>query len=549
MIGKIFKFFRAGNLTEPPGATSTIGRRSQERISDAETCKSQGNEFLAGGNLKQAEACYRQSISVDPRYAEAYNNLGIVLKQQRRFAEARDCLEQAIRIAPGLANAHYNLGKVLEDQGDLNAAQACLRQAQAIDPNLAEKYCLAGNTCHAQGRLDEAVENYRQTLALKPDHAGAHNNLGVALHAQGKLDEAATSYRQAILHKPDFAEAYRNLGVVLHPQGKLEEAVASYDQALQYRPDYADAQMNRGLALLTLGRFPQGWLDCEKRWERQGKEPLPETPYPCWLGEEVGAGMRLLIQSEQGLGDTMQMARYIPLLEARGIKCWLSSPDPLRGLLSRSFPEACVADDPCPAGLDFRIPIMSLPLAMRTFSEMSIPNSTPYLLPDQARMAYWREQLSSPDRKRVGLVWRGSPIHANDRNRSLSLADILPLVAAQPTLQFVTLQKGLTIAERTALGDYGNVRMLDVELADFDETAAVMSNLDLVISVDSSPAHLSGALGRTTWILLPFSPDWRWLVDRHDSPWYPTARLFRQTAPANWSEPLAAISAALSRLG
>ncbi|MBI5792153.1 MAG: tetratricopeptide repeat protein [Rhodocyclales bacterium] len=504
--------------------------------------KQQGNAFLAAGDLARAAERYRLSIAADPLYADAYNNLGLVLRQQRRLAEARDCLEQALRLAPGLANAHYNLGQLMTDMGDVDAAQASLRQAHALDPTLVEKYCHAGNACYAEGRLDQAVENYRQALALKPDHAGAHNNLGVVQQAQGNEDEAATSYRAAIAYAPDFADAHRNLGVVLHHRGELEAAVASYDHALLHQPDYADARLNRGFALLALGRYAAGWLDCELRWVRPGREPLPATPYRVWQGEATDPGMRLLVQSEQGLGDTLQMVRYLAVLADRGIECWLYCPGPLQVLLQRSFPAAHVGGDPCPPGLDFRIPIMSLPLAMRTHAEEAIPQSGPYLVVDRARTAYWRERLAAPQRTQVGLVWRGSPGHLNDRNRSLGLARLLPLIGDHPAIRFVALQKGLTAEERGMLAGCGNVLALDAELVDFDETAAAISSLDVVISVDSSPAHLAGGLGRATWILLPFAADWRWLVDRQDSPWYPTASLFRQRAAGDWAEPIAAIS-------
>ena len=242
------------------------------------------------------------------------------------------------------------------------------------------------------------------------------------------------------------------------------------------------------------------------------------------------------------------MLRYILLLEKKRVECWIQVPNPLLRLIIRSFPCAKVIEQHiCPKGLDYRIPIMSLPLAMETFSVQSIPKHVPYLIPDDNRVSFWQKQLAASARsKTVGLVWRGNSSYKNDRFRSATLKDLLPFIASHESIQFVTLQKGITDAERNALKDCSNVRILDDELIDFDETAAVMCNMDIVISVDTGPAHLSGALGKTTWILLPFVGEWRWMVDRADSPWYPTVRLFRQKSIGNWAEVISNVNTALA---
>ena len=256
------------------------------------------------------------------------------------------------------------------------------------------------------------------------------------------------------------------------------------------------------------------------------------------------------MQVEQGYGDAIQMVRYVSLLLLCGAKCWIQCPTSLGALFARSFPQAHVmTTDAYPEPCDFHVPLMSLPLACRTFAETDIPATVPYLQADAERVAYWKKELASWSIATVGLVWRGNPTHDNDHNRSTTLAAYLPLIAKHPEIRFVTLQKDMTDEERSLLEGLANVRMLDAELADFDESAAVMRNLDLMISIDSAPAHLAGALAVPTWILLPFNGEWRWLMERDDTPWYPTARLFRQPDRGDWDSLIEQIHTELGKLG
>ncbi len=514
---------------------------------DAQLHNNLGNTYVKLGRLPEAEASYRRALELKPDLAKAHCGLGIALNDQGRFSEAEASYRRALKLDPGFAGAHNNLGNTLRELYRPSEAEASFRQALALIPNFAEALRNLGLALNDQKRYSEAEASCRRALALRADYAEAYSCLGDALRGLGQLDVAEAIYRRALEIKPDYPDAIINLGTTLQALGRMNDAEASFSRALQIKPDFAEAQWNLSLVLLALGQFERGWRGYEMRWKRREAKCLPETPYPCWLGEADIAGKKLLIQSEQGLGDAIQMLRYILLLEQKDVECWVQVPHALHRLMTRSFPCSRVIEGPaCPDGLDYRIPVMSLPLAMQTFSEPSIPGQVPYLTPDADRASYWREQLAATRAKTVGLVWRGNPEHDNNHNRSASLTDLLPLIAAQESIQFVALQKGLTDAERIALNDYSNTRILDGELTNFDETAAVMSNLDIVISVDTAPAHLSGALGKPTLILLPFSGEWRWMVERADSPWYPTARLFRQKSIGNWAEVVSNINAVLA---
>ena len=472
------------------------------------------SSLFKAGQPAELESRTRSLLERHPDSGFAWNTLGVSLQMQGK--DSLLALQKAAEFLPNDADVHYNLG----------------------------------NAIKALNRLDDAETSYRRALQIRPSFASAHYNLGDTLKDLGRLNEAELSFRQALEIKPDFFKAHNNLGNILKELGRFNEARVCFLRVLEIKPDFADAQWNLGLVLLTLGQFQRGWQEYEMRWNREEAKSLPKTPYPCWLGNENIVGKKLLIQFEQGLGDAIQMLRYIPLLEQKNIECWIQIPDSLHRLVARSFPHSKVIEPyTCPEGLDYRVPTMSLPLAMQTFSEQSIPRSASYLIPDDDRCSFWQKQLASTRPRTVGLVWRGNPRHTNDHNRSASLIDLLPLIAAYESIQFVTMQKDLTDAERNTLKNYNNTRILDDELTDFDETTAVMCNMDVVISVDSAPAHLSGALGRSTWILLPFGGEWRWMVDRTDSPWYPSAKLFRQKSIGNWAEVVDNVKMSLTKFG
>lgn len=508
-----------------------------------------GNALVALNRAEEAFAHYRAALALRPRYPEALKGQGDALAAVHRHVDACAHYEAAIALRPEYVDAHNNLGNSLMALLRPEAAMAQYTQALDIAPGFAEGQCNMGTALAAATRHDEAMARFDKAIALKPGYAQAYYNKANSLAALGRADEAIAHYRQAVGLDAGYAAAHFNMGTVLAGLNRHAEAVAEYERTLASDPDYPDAVWNRSLSLLALGRFREGWSGYESRWTRAAALTLPNADLPVWTGAPGIEGQRVLIQHEQGYGDAIQMMRLVPCLEGSGLRCVIQSPPALSALLARSFPNAPVVPlGDCPPDVACRIPVMSLPLALRLFSESDIPAAVPYLVADELKAARWTTRLgaggASPDMPRVGLVWRGLCTHANDHNRSLAL-DTLSALFRRTGIQFVTLQKGVTPAESRQLAGHGNVLVVDEALESFDDTAAVMAALDLVISVDSAPAHLAAALGKPTWVLLPFSADWRWGLARDDSPWYPTARLFRQQCVGDWSAVIAAVGAAL----
>jgi tetratricopeptide (TPR) repeat protein len=506
-----------------------------------------GLKHQRDGRLAEAEACYRQVLAAQPDQADALHLLGVIAHQVGRHDAAVELIGQAIKRDGQNPIYFSNLGVVLKDQGKLDEAMIAYRQAIRLKPDYAEAHSNLGYALWDQGKLDEAVAACRQAIRSNPDLAEAHSNLGIALKGQGKLEEAVAACRQAIRIKPDFADAHSNLGIALKDQGKLEEAIAACRQAIRFRPDFADAHWNESLLSLLTGDFERGWIKSEWRW-KSTSSGLSRRNFtqPLWLGVETLDRKTILLHSEQGLGDTIQFCRYVPLVAARGARVVLEVAEPLRELMSDLADVShCVSKgEPLP-DFDLHCPMLSLPLAFGTRLD-TIPSTTPYLrAPAQGRG--WEARLGPKDRPRIGLVWSGNPRHRDDRKRSIELNALLPLFDIAAT--FVSLQKDLRASDEAVLTEQSNIIKLGQSLENFADTAALISHLDLVISVDTSVAHLAGALGRPVWVLLPFVPDWRWLLDRDDSPWYPTARLFRQTDTGDWHSVVDRVRTALNDLG
>jgi hypothetical protein len=382
-------------------------------------------------------------------------------------------------------------------------------------------------------KLAEAVAAYRQALALQPDHVGALCALGNALQAQDKPDEAAAAYRRAIALQPDDAVAHCNLGIALQAQNKLEEALAAYRHAAVLTRDDPQVQLNEAVALLGAGQLRAGWPKYEYRWCQALREKQRHFAQPLWRGETDLRGRTILLHAEQGLGDTLQLVRYAPLVAARGATVYLEVAPTLQ-VLCAGLPgiAAVFAAGSALPPFELHCPLMSLPLAFGTELD-SIPAAVPYLQAPAERRQRWVETLAPTAGPRIGVVWSGGWYHPNRRHRNIPLATFQALFDL-PAGHFFVVQKQVRPEEVAQLVTFPGVTDLSAQLHDFADTAAVVANLDLVISADTSVAHLAGALGRPTWILLPYAAEWRWLVGREDSPWYPTARLFRQPAIGDW---------------
>ena len=485
------------------------------------------------GDLEAAAEGYYKALAIEPDFAEALNSLGYVLKEQGKLDAAVERYHQALSIKPDLAEAHNNLGVALQQQGKLDAAVESYLKALSNKPNYAEAHNNLGLALNDQGKLDAAVESYRQALSINPDYAEAYSNLGNALQDQGELDAAVESYRQALMIKPDFAWAHYNLGIALDDQGKLDMALESYRKALALKPDFADARYNKSLTHLRSGDYATGWVEYESRWAR-AKTPGQRTfDNPKWLGGNPILGKRLLLWAEQGLGDTIQFCRYAPVLARKGAAVFLQVQSPLRSLLGTLEGVTVItADTEAPVAQDYHCPLGSLPLAAMRSEVPGIPDDVPYLAADLGRLRAWKQLIEHDGGRKIGIVCSGNPLHKNDRNRSMPLRQFSPLLDTECT--FYLLQNECRPEDEAFLSETSQIRDLRRRLTDFTETAAVTACMDLVISVDTAVAHLAGALGKPVWILLPFTPDWRWMLGRDDSPWYPTARLFRQTERGNW---------------
>ncbi len=507
-----------------------------------------GNLLQQSGRLQEAAARYEAAIAQAPHHARAYNNLGLVLHELERLDEAETWFRRGLEHWPDDARAHTNLGLVLQAGQRPDEAEACFRQALALAPDNAEALNNLGNLLSDREQFAEAASHYRRAMALKPDFAEVHSNLGNCLSRLDRPEEALACYRDAIARQPHFPKAHYNAGLVLQEQERLDEAVEWYRKAIAQRPDYPDAHNNLAMALLALGRYAEGWAEYEWRWKTpNGLKVRRAFSQPLWRGEEA-PGKVLLLHGEQGFGDSLQFCRYAPLAAARGLAVILMVQKPLVRLMGSLAGVARVIsyDDPLP-DFDYHCPLLSMPLALGT-DRHSIPAATPYLAPALRDVARWRARLAELPQQgpRVGLVWAGNPrLHlaqaaAVDRRRSMPPAHLAPLLAL-PQIAFFSLQKD---------GPRGQPPLLDLmdEVGDFADTAALVANLDLVISVDTSVAHLAGAIGKPVWLLDRFDACWRWQRGHPGSPWYPQLRLFRQSRPGDWDGVVRRVTAELAAL-
>jgi tetratricopeptide (TPR) repeat protein len=498
-------------------------------------------------HFREALASYDKAIMFKPAYAEAYNNRGNALSGIKSFDEALASYDKAIALKPDYAEAFCNRGGALGKLKRFAEALASYDRALAVRPDYAEAFSNRGVTLHELKRFDEALASFDRALSMRPDYAEALSNRGVTLHALKRFDEALAIYNCALAVRPDYADALSNRGWTLHELKRFDEALASYDRAIAVQPDSAQAHWNKSLVQLLTGDLYSGWREHEWRWKNDSLGLVKrDFAQPLWLGEDGIKDKTILLHGEQGFGDTIQFCRYVPLVAARGGHVLLEVPAPLQGLMA-SFADVAqvVSTKHKLPHFDFHCPLPSLPLAFGTRIG-SIPMDVPYLAAPPESVRSWTFTPRSKGDLKIGLSWSGRPEHKNDANRSINLRSLLPLLDVEAN--FVSLQKDVRANDaailkcRSDLVHYGN------ELNTFSDTAAVISKLDLVISVDTSVAHLAGALAKPIWILLPFVADWRWLLDREDSPWYPTARLFRQTAPGDWSGVIGRVAVELDKL-
>ncbi len=530
---------------------------------------------------QDALASLDRALSIEPDNLLALNNRGHVLWRLKRSEEALLSLDRALAIKPDYVDALCNRGNALVDLQRLEEALINYDRALALNPNDAPTHNNRANVLWGLKRRDDALKGYDQALALKPDDLSILKDRGAALLFSNRNDEALACFDRALALKPDdpylmfkrgsaLAELYRHeealtcfdqafavelgdadafddRGNVLAALQRHAEALASYDQALTMAPESPEIHWNRGITLLRLGQFEQGWKEFEWRCKLESS-PVRQRGLvqPRWFGGEPIAGKTILLYSEQGYGDTIQFVRFVPLVAALGAKVILEVQPSLKNLLGDIDGASTVIGlgEELPP-FDFHCPLLSLPLAFNTRLE-TIPRPTPYLFAAKESVNAWNERLPRSRVPLVGISWAGNPEFPADAPRTIGLRRLTPLLAV-PGVQFVSIQKDLREGDQELLRQNPHLVHLGDKLDDFRDTAAIMSLLDLVISSDTGPVHLAGALGRPIWVLLQHSPDWRWLLDRDDSPWYPSARLFRQPKADDWQSVVDRLTEELNR--
>lgn len=540
MLRNALGHHRAGRLSE---ATRIYRQILANDARHADSLHLLGMIAFQTGSHAVAMEMIRMAIAVDPAQPAYHSNLGTVLQAQGKLDEAALCYRNALALSPDLAEAHYNLGNILHAQDKLQEAAASYQSALALKPDLAEAHYNLGNALQSQDKLDDAVACYERALALDPEKYEARHNLGNALQSQGKLEDAMTCYERVLAVEPGYAKAHYSVGCAQRALGNLDEAILQYRMARALQPDFAQAGFSESLAQLLKGDFTAGWQNFEWRWKTKDHDtPMRVSPQPLWRDEKLASG-RLLIWGEQGIGDEVMFAGLLPDVMRTGNHCILDCDARLKPLFARSFPGIDVVPG-YPSMEDLRnhrqsevaahLPSGSLPGLFRSTKAAFADTVSPYLIADPVARERFRARYAD-GRRLVGLAW-----HTNSRktghDRSIDLSLFAPLFA-RTDIRWISLQYGdhdsLEEQAATAKAPVLIDRSVN-QFTDIDLFAAQIASLDSVVTIDNSTAHLAGALGVPTCVLLPLAPDWRWLQTGDDSPWYPTLRLFRQPQRGDW---------------
>jgi len=576
-------FLQTGNYAEAVRQIDLALKRNRHNV---HALSNRGAALKELGRFDEAMASYDRLLKTAPDYAEGYSNRGVVLHALKRYEGALASYDRALALRPDYPDALCNCAATLHQLGRFEEAVASCDRALALHANTAEVHSNRANSLHGLGRYEEALTSCDRALVLRPDYAEAHSNRGNALHELHRFEDALAAYGRAIALQPQFAEAWSNHGNALQELRRFDEALGSYDQSIVLRPDYAETHSNRGNALkelcrfdealasydravtlrpnladghfsaaicrLMLGDFERGWQQHE--WRRdtaQLRAVKRNFPQPQWLGTDDLAGKTILLHHEQGFGDSLQFCRYVPKVVERAGCVIFEVPKALHTLM-QSLPgpiQIIARGDPLP-DFDVHCPLLSLPLAFATRIE-TIPSQMPYLSAPTDKIEAWRNRLGTHDSLRVGLVWAGDPrkqtpgAHRIDRQRSLTFDQLAPIFQVLDC-KFYSLQKGGdAVAQLHSSALRHRVVDWSEDFHDFSDTAALIDNLDLVIAVDTSVAHVAGALGKPLWLINRYNTCWRWLLDRDDSPWYPSLRQFRQDSTRQWDPVMARIAAAL----
>jgi tetratricopeptide (TPR) repeat protein len=502
------------------------------------------------GNLErhtEAISIFNQILERDENHIQALSNIANLFNIFGRYQEAIESCDRALLQDSSYIDAYIARGAAFSEMGKLLSALETYRKAIGLNPNYGIAWCGCGNVLWRLQRYDEALTAYDNALALKPDLADAWVGRGNIFNDLKRYDEAFAAYEKALALKPDLANAWLGRGSVFINLKRFNEAFAAYDKSLALKPDLGEAHFAQASLKIFLGEMETAWEKYEYRWNINQMRALKRTfPQPLWLGDSDIKHKTILIHAEQGLGDTLMGCRYVEKVAAQGARIILEVQPALKSLLQNLDNVALLIAKgeriPC---FDVHCPIMSLPLAFKTTVE-TIPATIPYLGVTKNIIEKWRSKLVGTETK-VGIAWAGNPSFPTDRDRSILLKNILPILGVKG-VTFFSLQKDLRPGDKDILDATPQIVRLDQEIGDFQDTAAIMMSLDLVISSDTSVVNLAGALGRSFWVLLPVIPDWRWLLDGNVSPWYPTGRLFRQDVRGDWATVIDDVCIELNKL-
>jgi tetratricopeptide (TPR) repeat protein len=498
-------------------------------------------EHYRAGDVQKAAGLYAEIARVQPDHPDSLFMLGIINAQTGNLNAAAEYFRKLLAIHPAHTGAYYNLGNVYRDQGQFNEAFKCYQKTIQLKPGHAEAYINIGIIFRMQGRFDEEAACYQKAIQLDPRSAAAFFNLGHYFFEKEQFDKALACYEKVALLNPGSPHPYMNMGLVLTIKGLYDQAIAAYENAVQIEPENSEAHWNLANVLLLTGHFRRGWKEYVWLWKTNDyMKRRREFSQPSWNGSEI-KGRTILLYAEYGFGDTIQFIRYAPLVAQRGATVIVECQRELASLLQNAGGTQKVI----PRGeqlpeFDTHCSLMMLPVLFNT-AVGDIPHKVPYLASNPALAEKWRERIRHDNAKfKIGLVWSG----VSARRKFCSLETFAPL-AQFPGISFYSLQKGEEVKEANHPPKEIQIYDYAEEMDDFSDTAALIENLDLVISIDTSVAHLAGALAKPVWTLLPFVPDWRWLLERDDSPWYPTMRLFRQPTSGDWGSVIARIADAL----
>jgi len=530
-------------LDRPKESLSLLDQALQQLPDHPAVLYNRGNALRQLDRLAEALAAYDRAVALQPQYAEAHDNRGVVLERLKRYDEALQAHDRALQLRPRDAQAQHNRGVALIDLKRFDEALVSLDRAVLLRPDLPEAHYHRGAALGRLERDQEALAAMDRALALRPDYPEAVGGRGGALVQLKRPEEALPALDAALKALPVSAALHGSRAMALLGLGRHREAFAACQQAIRLDPEVPENHWNLSSLQLLLGDFANGFANYEWRWRCESLPKPRHVHKPLWLGDSAIAGKTILLHAEQGLGDTLQFCRYAEWVADLGATVVIEVPPALKSLLAslKGVSQLVATGEELPE-FDCQCPLASLPLAAATRAD-SIPAAVPYLSAAAERVAAWQARLPADGRRRVGIVASGSTVHSNDVNRSMPLREIEPLLGCD--VHLVLLQKEIRAADRPFLAEHPEIQVVADELNDLGDTAALVAALDLVISVDTAVAHLAGALAKPLWLLLPSVPEWRWQLDRPDSPWYPTATLFRQASRADWAGVMARVRACL----